>query len=203
MGNSIETQDKILDSAIRHFAKKGYNGTKTADIAKDSGVSEGTVFKYYGTKKDILRGAMNKIVHEIIPGIMFGSEEDFQSLVYSSDPRGELKQFFKIRLEKVNQNLDAFRIVISELQYHEDIMNEYVGQFVPKVIKMIESFFAMGISNGVFKPMNPHTAARSMVGMLATIILEKNILKKPIELDKETDAALDILFNGICVRKEG
>lgn len=203
MGNSIETQDKILDSAIRHFAKKGYNGTKTADIAKDSGVSEGTVFKYYGTKKDILRGAMNKIVHEIIPGIMFGSEEDFQSLVYSSDPRGELKQFFKIRLEKVNQNLDAFRIVISELQYHEDIMNEYVGQFVPKVIKMIESFFAMGISNGVFKPVNPHTAARSMVGMLATIILEKNVLKKPIELDKETDAALDILFNGICVRKEG
>lgn len=201
MGNSIETQDKILDTAIRHFAKKGYYGAKTADIAKDSGVSEGTVFKYYSTKKDILCSAMNKIVKNIVPGIMFGSTEDFQSLVCSSDPRGELKQFLIIRIERVNENLDAFKVLINELQYHEDIMSEYVGQFIPKAIKMIEDFFSLGISRGIFRPVDPHTAARSMMGMIASIILERNVLKKPIETDKELDTALDIFLNGICIKK--
>ncbi|MEA4845901.1 MAG: TetR/AcrR family transcriptional regulator [Clostridiaceae bacterium] len=203
MNKSSETQDRILDTAIRHFAKVGYHGTKTADIAKDSGVSEGTVFKYYSTKTDILRGAMSKIIHSIIPGIMFGPAEDFESMVDSPDPKGELKKRLEIRMEKVNQNIGAFKVLINEMQYHEDIMSEYTGQFVPKAIGMIEEYISLGISRGIFRQMDIHTIARSMVGMMAMIILEGNVLKKPIELDKELDIVLDIFFNGIYVRKEG
>lgn len=201
MGNSIETQDKILETAIRHFAKNGYHGTKTADIARNSGVSEGTIFKYFSTKKDILRSVMNKIVKEIIPGIAFGDYEDFQSLECSSDPGKEMKRFFKVRIEKINENIDAFKVFINELQYHEDIMNEYAEQFVPKMLGMLEGFFASGISRGIFRNIDPHTAARSMVGMVVTIILERNALRKPIVLDKELDTALDIFLNGIYVRR--
>lgn len=203
MGNSIETQDRILDTAIWHFARKGYHGTKTAEIAKDSGVSEGTVFKYYSTKKDILRGVMNKITKVLVPNILFGSTEEFQSLIYSTNPKQEIKEFVKIRIEKVNENIDAFRILVNELQYHEDIMNDYIGQFIPKVIKMVEGFFTLGISKGIFREVDPHIAARSMMGMMNMIILERNILRKPIELDKELDMVLDIFMNGICVKKEG
>jgi len=203
MGNSGKTQDRILDTAIMHFAKSGYHGTKTADIAKDSGVAEGTVFKYFGTKKDILRSAMNKIVHSIIPGIVFGSRLDLQGMVCSPDPKGELKKVLKSRIDKINQNVGAFKVLINEIQYHEDIMNEYTGQFVPKAIKMIEEYIALGISKGIFRQMDPHTAARSMIGMMATIVLERNVLKRPMDLDKELDNVLDILFNGIYVGKEG
>ena len=203
MGNSSETQDRILDTAIRHFARKGYHGTKTADIAKDSGVSEGTVFKYYNTKKDILRGVMNKIIHNIIPDIMFGSSEELQSLMQSVDPKQEIKIFVKTRIEKVNQNIDAFRILFNELQYHEDVMDEFRGQFIPKVIKMVEGFFTLGVVRGIFRQVDPHVAARSFLGMMNMIVLEGNVLKKPIELDKELDIILDIFMNGICVKKRG
>lgn len=203
MGNSNETQDRILDTAIMHFAKSGYHGTKTADIAKDSGVSEGTVFKYFSTKKDILRSAMDKIVHSIIPDIVFGSGLDLYSLACSSDPRGELKKVLKSRIDKINQNVGALKVFINELQYHEDIFNEYTGQFVPKAIKMIEEYIALGISKGIFRQTDPHTAARSMIGMMATIVLEGNVLEKPIDLDKELDIVLDIFFYGIYIGKEG
>ncbi|HQL35857.1 MAG TPA: TetR/AcrR family transcriptional regulator [Bacillota bacterium] len=203
MGNSGETQDRILNTAIMHFAKSGYHGTKTADIAKDSGVSEGTVFKYYGTKKDILRSAMSKIVHSIIPGIMFGPGLDLQGMVCSPDPKGELKKALRSRIDKINQNIGAFKVLINEVQYHEDILNEYTGLFVPKAINMIEEYIALGISKGIFRQMDPHTAARSMVGMMATMVLERNVLKRPVDFDNELDTVLDIFFNGICVGKEG
>ena len=203
MGNSGETQDRILDTAIMLFAKSGYHGTKTADIAKDSGVAEGTVFKYYGTKKDILRSAMNKIVQRIIPGIVFGSRLDLKGMVCSPDPKEELKKVLKSRIEKINQNVGAFKVLINEIQYHDDIMNEYTGQFVPKAIKMVEEYFELGISKGIFRQMDSHTAARSMIGMMATIVLERNVLKRPIDLDRELDIVLDIFYNGIYAEKEG
>ncbi|MHB1393639.1 MAG: TetR/AcrR family transcriptional regulator [Clostridia bacterium] len=203
MGNSSETQEKILDTAIRLFAKKGYHGTKTADIARDSGVSEGTVFKYYSTKKDILRSVLNKIVHEIIPGIMFGSSEDFQSLASSADAKAEIKGFIKSKIGKVNENINAFKILLNELPFHEDIMNEYVGQFIPKVIRMAEGFYGLGVAKGIFRDINPRTAARSFIGMIATIVLEGNLLNKLLDVDKELDAVLDIFMNGISTRKEG
>lgn len=203
MGNSNETKDKILDTAILHFAKKGYNATKTADIARDSGVAEGTVFKYYSTKKDILTSVLNRIVHEIIPGIMLGANDDFQSIVASAEPKKEIKDFIKKKIKKINENISAFKILVNELPFHEDIMNEYVGKFVPSVIRMGEGFYSVGVAKGVFRDINPHTAARSFIGMIATIVLESNILNKSLDIDKELDAVLDIYMNGISARKEG
>ncbi|HYE84178.1 MAG TPA: TetR/AcrR family transcriptional regulator [Clostridia bacterium] len=203
MGNSSETQDKILDTATRHFARKGYHGTKTADIARDAGVSEGAVFKYYGTKKEILRAVLDRITKVLVPGIMIGSEKEFQNLMRLTDPRQEIKEFVKARIERVNENIDAFRILINELPYHEDLLDDYTGQLIPGVIKMIEGFFIMGIAKGVFREVDPHIAGRSLMGMMNMIVLENNILKKPIELDRELDMVLDIFMNGICTEKEG
>lgn len=199
----METKDRILDIAIMHFAKKGYNATKTADIARDSGVSEGTVFKYYSTKKDILTSVLNRIVHEIIPGIMFESPSDFESLTAATDVKAEIKAFIKKKIGKINQNISAFKILVNELPFHEDIMKEYTGQFVPGVIKIGEGLYSMGVARGVFRDINPHTAARSFIGMIATIVLESNILNKALDIDKELDTVLDIYMNGTSNRKEG
>ena len=186
-----------------HFAKTGYNGTKTADIARDAGVSEGTVFKYYGTKKDILTSVLNRIVHETIPGILLGVNEDFLSIAASPEPKKVIKNFIRGKISKINENISAFKILLNELPFHEDIMSEYAGKFVPSVIKLGERFYSIGVAKGIFRDINPHTAARSFIGMIATIVLESNILNKSLDIDKELDTVLDIYMNGVSTRKEG
>lgn len=202
MGNSSETQDKILDAAIIHFARNGYYGTKTADIARDAGVSEGAVFKYYSTKKDILRGVMDKIIHKILPEIVLGPENDFQRLIQSEDPREEIKSFIKVRIEKISMNINAFRILMTELQYHEDIMEEFKDQVILKIINIVEEFFRLGSERGVFRQIDPHIAGRSLMGMMNVIVLESVVFRKPMELEKELDAVLDIYMNGVFAKKE-
>jgi AcrR family transcriptional regulator len=49
-----EKQKKILESAIEIFAEKGYSATSTSEIAKKAGVAEGTIFRHYKTKKELL-----------------------------------------------------------------------------------------------------------------------------------------------------
>ena len=45
---------KISSAACELFCEKGYSATSTSEIAKRAEVSEGTIFKYFATKKDLL-----------------------------------------------------------------------------------------------------------------------------------------------------
>lgn len=55
MRPSADKITAILDSALRLFATQGIQGTPTALIAKEAGVSNGTLFHYFATKEDLVR----------------------------------------------------------------------------------------------------------------------------------------------------
>lgn len=210
MGDSIETQDRIIQSAIKLFAQKGYHGTKTIEIAKDCGVAEGTIFKYYKTKMELLRSVLSKIIHEIIPGLILQPQEEMQKLFTTKDPDAA-KAFLKDKVKKISENFDAFKIIVNELQYHEDVKNEYFSILIPGVIRMVEGFYNVGKAQGLFRDINPHIAVRSFVGAVNMMILDKNVLNKDIDVEAEMDVILDIYLNGvgnhvdqnIGARKEG
>lgn len=44
-------QISILHAAIEVFSEKGYAAAATSEIAQKAGVAEGTIFRYYKTKK--------------------------------------------------------------------------------------------------------------------------------------------------------
>lgn len=48
-----EKREKILDIAAREFAQNGYEGTNINVIAAKAGVSVGSLYKYFSTKKDL------------------------------------------------------------------------------------------------------------------------------------------------------
>jgi AcrR family transcriptional regulator len=202
MNNKNETRQRILEAAIKIFAAKGYNGTTTAEIAKEASVAEGTVFKYYKTKKQLLRAILEYIIHEIVPTIM---QKPFEADMPSSS-EAELKKEIKRKLmEKIgliSKNISCIKIIVNEIQFHEDLKNEYLGQLVPDFIRYMESLYRMGVDRGVFRDINPHTAVRSFVGMLAFLVLDKNFLNKELDISMEFDNILELYLNGVLEKRE-
>jgi AcrR family transcriptional regulator len=49
-----ERRRQILDAAVRCFSRDGFHATTTADIVRESGVSQGTLYLYFATKDDIV-----------------------------------------------------------------------------------------------------------------------------------------------------
>jgi AcrR family transcriptional regulator len=47
---------EILETALRLFTEQGYEETTIAQIAREVGVSERSLFRYFGTKEDLLGG---------------------------------------------------------------------------------------------------------------------------------------------------
>ncbi|MFC1951220.1 helix-turn-helix domain-containing protein, partial [Chloroflexota bacterium] len=47
-------QRQILSAARRVFSQKGFAEATTAEIAREAGVSEGTIYNYFESKRDLL-----------------------------------------------------------------------------------------------------------------------------------------------------
>ena len=50
-------RELIVESAMRHFARDGYQGARIEDIATELQIAKGSVFQHYGSKaRPVLRG---------------------------------------------------------------------------------------------------------------------------------------------------
>ncbi len=54
----IRAKKRIVEAAITIFAKKGYHKAKMSDIAKEVGVSKGTLYQYFKSKKELFEAVV-------------------------------------------------------------------------------------------------------------------------------------------------
>ena len=80
----------IIKTATRQFARHGYDGASTADIAKEAGVSVGTIFRIFPTKEELANDIFQSIcvAHEkinIVSGVVEpetrSGKESFEQLI--------------------------------------------------------------------------------------------------------------------------
>lgn len=50
----MDNKLKIINTALRLFTQDGFHGTTTASIAKEAGISNGTLFHYFKTKEELI-----------------------------------------------------------------------------------------------------------------------------------------------------
>ena len=58
-------RDRILETAMRHFAERGYRGTRVEDIATEVGIAKGTVFLDFGSKEGLFVETFKRAVSEL------------------------------------------------------------------------------------------------------------------------------------------
>src|SRR5713101_8020277 len=61
------TEDKrkrILQAAVKVFARKGYFAAKVSEIARKAGVADGTIYLYFRNKEDILVSLFDEVMSE-------------------------------------------------------------------------------------------------------------------------------------------
>ena len=67
--------EAILRAAIKVFARGGFFNSKVADVAREAGVADGTVYLYFKNKDDILVSIFNHVMDEALalrPRAAFG-----------------------------------------------------------------------------------------------------------------------------------
>ena len=63
-------QRQVLLSSLKLFSEIGFENTTASLIAKEAGVSEGTVFSYFKTKEGILETILLTFLKQVIPDVI-------------------------------------------------------------------------------------------------------------------------------------
>ena len=69
---SVDKHNKIIISATKVFAKKGFFNARISDIAKEAKVADGTIYLYFNNKFDILISVLEEEI-----GKMYNPEHPF------------------------------------------------------------------------------------------------------------------------------
>ena len=89
-----DTKERIMETALKLFAEKGYLGTSMNDIAKQLGFTKAALYKHYTSKQEIL----NRIVERM-------NEMDHERAKQFEMPEGNLAEivaaYQKMPIEKV------------------------------------------------------------------------------------------------------
>ena len=78
-----ERKTQILASAIKIFGERGFQNATIAEIAKDVGIGDATIYEYFKSKEDLLLAIPVEITKELIPQIndhMMGIKGAFNKL---------------------------------------------------------------------------------------------------------------------------
>jgi len=63
---AIETHRQILDAAVRSLCETGHGGTTTTVVARRAGVSQGALFKHFGSKQQLLAATTGHLFDRLI-----------------------------------------------------------------------------------------------------------------------------------------
>lgn len=172
------TGKKILEAATKVFTAKGFNGATTSEIAKEAGVAEGTIFKYFKTKKELFLSLFVPALMEMkLPEIL----DDLQELIEKkkNEPEEEvLKAVIENRLNLIRENIDILKLIIYEAQFHPEIRDLLVNKIVLKARKIVMEYIEDRKKTGRFKDIDSGVAARSMAALFMGHILWHNFVAK-------------------------
>jgi len=128
-------KNQILDAATHVFSEKGFHATTTRDIAKTAGISEGTIYNYFGGKLEVLLGIFERMRATVMQPEVPIDVEDL-------DLRGFLQRLFYYPLVALKANNFAlFRITISELAVNEELRTRYMEQTLSFPMETVDQLF--------------------------------------------------------------
>jgi len=197
--NQRETD--IINSALHLFKEKGFEAATTKEIAAGAGIAEGTVFRYFKTKKDILlKIAATSMIKVVAPHI-FNSIEIM--LAQHDKPVADiLKEVIKDRIALVSKNFGTAQILLTEAQYHPELRKAWIDEIPRKGIKILSAFLQERIETGELrKDIDVYDAVRVLAGMTAALVVSHNVLaeteaEKEVS-DSEIDNIINIFINGM------
>jgi len=189
----LETKTRILQAAQRLFARNGYDGTTTRDLADTAGVAEGTLFRHFENKKAILVAVATQGWIEILTDLLTELSE--------MGSYKAIAQVMRHRMLNLHQNADMLRVCFMEAQFHPDLRERIQSEVIVKMTDVAEAFFQTAMDQGIYRPMNPRIVAQVFLGMFTVAGFSQNtIMEKtssPTEMKEMAEGIADIFLNGV------
>src|SRR6185369_4347875 len=176
-----DRRQEILAAAMDLFAKKGFRGTTTRDLATQAEVNEAIIFRYFTNKEELYRAILEHKAGENREAQI----EEFERLAGSNDDEKFFQTLGHKFLERHETDTNFLRLLLfSALEGHQ-LSDMFVASMTAR--NPIANYIQKRIDEGAFREMDAQLAARGFFGMFASFVLWQEVfgLKKTQPYDRE------------------
>jgi TetR/AcrR family transcriptional regulator, fatty acid metabolism regulator protein len=195
-----DKRERILDAAIKVFARSGYHGARVSDIAREAGIAYGLVYHYFRNKEEILASAFEErwsgflaVVDAIAAGPKSAPEK--------------LHSLAALILNAYRRRPDWVKVLVLEIQRSSRFAAPEQIRAVGRLFEQVARIVREGQEKGELRvDVDPQVACVVLVGALDLVItslvlgltrIDGGDAQQAAYYDRAASAVVDVFLRGM------
>ena len=191
-----DKRNRILQAAIEVFSRKGFFNSKVSEIARASGVADGTIYLYFKNKDDLLISLFEEKMVEIVVDVRKKIEAGGTAL-------DKMRIFIENHMGLLECEAGLIEVLQVELRQSSKFLKDYTPVKFFEYLDVLSGVLEEGKRDGTFRPdLNVGVARRVVFGAMdelsRTYILSKRQKFHPSVTSAEV---FQMLSEGFCSKR--
>lgn len=186
-----DKRTRILDAAVEVFAGKSFYTATVAEIAREAGVADGTIYLYFKNKDDILICLFEEKMAVLNAAVRSHIAREGSSLA-------KLRAFVRFHLDLVREQPALAEVLTVELRQSAKLMKEYKAQEFGDYLEILSTILEEGKASGsVRADVDVKAVRRAIFGALDEVALSWLLGGKRFDLRKNAEQLAALFSRGL------
>lgn len=185
-----DKRQRILQAAVKVFARKGYHGSRVSDIARRADVADGTIYLYFQNKEDILVSLFDEIMSEHL-------QDKRHKLSGLADAPSRLLAIAETHLRLLGGNRDLAVVFQVELRQSTQFMERFTASWLQDYFALLTEVIEEGQREGSLRADLPvKVVTKAFFGALDEMVTSWIIGRKDYDVAQLAGPVVDLFLRG-------
>ena len=160
-----DKRERILDAAERVFAQHGFYTARVAEIAREAGVADGTIYLYFKSKDDLLISLFESRMERL-------NKQLAEALAGAEGAPAKIRAFITSYATLAQEHPEVAEVLTIELRQSSKFMKEYANPRFGDFLRLLAKIIEQGQADGTLDDSVPAPiAARALFGAIDELVL--------------------------------
>jgi TetR/AcrR family transcriptional regulator, fatty acid metabolism regulator protein len=185
-----DKRQRILDAAVRVFARKGYFASRVSDVAKAAGIADGTIYLYFRNKDDVLVSLFDEIMSEHV-------EAGRREISNIEGAQQKLLAIAQHHLRLLGGNRELAVVFQVELRQSTKFMERFTATWLKDYFDLLQSVIESGQREGTIrKDLRRKLASHAFFGILDEMVTTWVLSPQEYDLAQLAGSAVELFLYG-------
>jgi TetR/AcrR family fatty acid metabolism transcriptional regulator len=190
-----DKRKRILQAAVKVFARRGYFGARVSEIAKRAGVADGTIYLYFRNKEDILVRLFDEVMTEHL-------EKARAALRAVPGAPARMRAIAEHHLRVLGSNRDLAVVFQVELRQSVKFMERFTASWLQDYFALVNQVIEEGQRDGSLRSDLPRkVATKAFFGALDEMVTSWIIGGKGYDLVPLAASVVDLFLRGAATSR--
>jgi AcrR family transcriptional regulator len=181
-----ERREQLIETAMNLFARNGFSGTTTREIAKAAGVNEAIIFRFFPHKDDLYAAILERKSSEARTDALV---EDLQAAATTGDDLRVIRTLVEHIVDHQRRDPEFLRLMLHSALEGHSFAREYRERHFAPLHRFLIDYVESRQREGQFRAGDPHALVRAILavpvhhGLLETLLPDPNVQVGPEWVD--------------------